>query len=183
MTSIVFTKGDFPKAMSDDLDLMAKAATGAMGDTAVAAKGAARKEFARAGFSEKWQQATRANVYPSSGTSLSPAALIFNRIRYSEIFQTGGRIDGNPLLWLPIDANLPHASTKWTPARYAAQFGPLVSVNIPGKPPLLFARGKRGPPLFVGVSQVTLRKRVNVDEAVAKEAAQLPQRYAAKLKG
>jgi hypothetical protein len=124
----------------------------------------------------------RANSYPSTGASLSPAALIFNKISYSEIFQTGGDIAGHPLLWLPIEANLPGGSTKWTPARYVQQVGPLMSVNLPGRRPMLFARGKRGPPLFVGVSEVTLHKRLNVDEAVASEAAKLPDRYAARLK-
>ncbi|QDW39006.1 hypothetical protein FFI89_018755 [Bradyrhizobium sp. KBS0727] len=182
MANFRFKSGDFKKALSSDLDKMAIAATAAMAETANAAKTAGRASIAQAGFSAKWQNALRANLYPSSGNSLSPAALIFDRIGYSEIFQTGGDIAGHPLLWLPIEANLPGSATKWTPARYAQSVGPLLSVNLPGRRPMLFAAKKRGPPLFVGVDQVTLRKRFNVDEAVASEAAKLPARYAAKLK-
>jgi uncharacterized protein DUF6441 len=179
--NFTFEKGDFKGAFADDLDAMAQAATAAMRETALAAKEAARANIASAGFSGKWQNALRANVYPAQGTSLEPAALIFEKIRYSEIFQTGGTIAGNPLLWLPIEANL--GGGKWTPARYAQNVGPLVSVNVPGRPPMLFAKGKRGPPLFVGISQINIRKLLAVDEAVATEAARLPDRYAAKLKG
>ncbi|MBR1150077.1 DUF6441 family protein [Bradyrhizobium sp. JYMT SZCCT0428] len=183
MANLRFRKGDFPKAYRANLDQMARAATAAMGETALAAKTAARASIAAAGFSAKVQNAMRANAYPSAGASLSPAALIFNKIRYSAIFQTGGTIDGSPLLWLPIEANLPGTSGgKWTPARYAQSVGALVSVNLPGRRPMLFAAKKRGPPLFVGIERVTLRKRLNVDEAVAAAAAALPSRYAAKLK-
>jgi hypothetical protein len=123
---------------------MAKAATAAMSETAAAAKNAGRASIASAGFSAKWQNSLRANLYPAAGASLSPAALIFDRISYSEIFQTGGDIIGHPLLWLPIEANLPGGSTKWTPARYVQTFGPLVSVNLPGRRPMLFAAKRRG---------------------------------------
>lgn len=183
MAQLRFFPGDFRKALSTNLDQMAKALTGAMGETALAAKHAARANITGAGFSPRVANAMRANTYPASGSSLSPAALVFNKISYSQIFQTGGDIAGHPLLWLPIEANLPGGTVKWTPARYIRQFGPLVSVNLPGRRPMLFAKGKRGPPLFVGISQVTLRKRLNVDEAVANEAAKLPERYAARLKG
>jgi len=182
MANVRFRRGDFKKAFTDDLDKMAKAATSAMGETGLAAKNAGRANIISAGFSPKVANAMRANTYPKTGASLSPAALIFNRIAYSEIFQTGGDIAGHPLLWLPIEANLPGSSTKWTPRRYAQTFGPLVSVNLPGRRPMLFAARKRGPPLFIGIDRVTLRKRLNVDEVVAAEAARFPARYAAKLK-
>jgi hypothetical protein len=180
MAQMRFTKGDFRGALTDDLDKMAMAATAAMTETATAAKLAGRASIASAGFSQRWQNSLQANVYPSTGKSLSPAAVVFDKIRYSEIFQTGGVISGDPL-WLPIERNLPGSPIKWTPKRYAQSVGKLVSVNIPGRPPLLFD-AKRRVPVFVGISQVTLSKKFNVDEAVASEAAKLPGRYAAKLK-
>ncbi len=180
MAQFRFKPGDFRQALKSNLDQMAKALTGAMGETALAAKNAARANITSAGFSPKVSNAMRANVYPAQGVSLSPAALVFNKISYSQIFQTGGTITGDPL-WLPIEANLPGGSVKWTPRRYAQSVGKLVSVNIPGRPPLLFD-AKRRVPVFVGISQVTLRKRLSVDEAVAGEAAKLPERYAARLK-
>ena len=42
-------------------------------------------------------------------------------------------IAGRPLLWLPIEANLP--AGVHSPKQYGRK---LVSVNIAGKPPLLF---------------------------------------------
>lgn len=176
-----FRPGDFRGVFQGDLDKMAEAATSAMAETAEAAKAKGRASISAAGFSSRWQNSLRANVYPSGGgKSLSPAALIFDKIRYSEIFQTGGTISGDPMLWLPIEANLP-GGTKWTPAKYSASFGRLISINRPGHRPLL-VDARRRLPVFVGISQVTLRKKFNVDEAVASEAAKLPDRYAAKLK-
>lgn len=180
MANFRFTAGDFRGAFVGNLDKMARAATAAMTETANAAKLAGRASIASAGFSEKWQNSLRSRVYPTSGNSLSPAAIVFDNIQYSQIFQTGGTISGEPL-WLPIERNLPGSAVKWTPRRYAQSVGKLVSVNIPGKPPMLFD-AKLRVPVFVGISQVTLRKRFNVDEAVAEEAAKLPERYAAKLK-
>lgn len=161
---------------------MAIAATAAMAETATRPRRPAAPASRRPAFPRNGRTRCAPTSIRRAATRCHPAALIFDRIGYSEIFQTGGDIAGHPLLWLPIEANLPGSATKWTPARYAQSVGPLLSVNLPGRRPMLFAAKKRGPPLFVGVDQVTLRKRFNVDEAVASEAAKLPARYAAKLK-
>jgi hypothetical protein len=173
--NFTYQTGDIRTPLLADVDVMAKAATSAMAQTAEAAKNAVRADLAGAGFSAKWLNATRSKVYPEGGASLSPAALIYNRISYSEIFETGGQINGHPLLWLPIEAN---TGGKVRPRDYG---GTLVSVNIPGRPPLLFDKDRRVP-VFVGVSQVTLRKRLNADAAVAREAGRLPERYEAAIK-
>jgi hypothetical protein len=187
MLQLKFTPGDVRGALRDDVGRMAKAATATMGQVGPAALRAGRAAIASAGMSVRAQNALRLKLYPADGSSLDPAALVYDRIRYSEIFQTGGRINGNPKLWLPIAANLPPSpAAKWTPARYVASVGPLVSVNLPGRRPMLFAaqRGKGEPsrPLFIGVDAVTLAKSLRVDEAVAAEAAKIPDVYAAKLK-
>jgi hypothetical protein len=81
-----------------------------------------------------------------------------------------------------------------TPSQYARSVGPLVSVERPGKPPLLFAKpraGRRrrraalavdGKPLYVGLSSVAIAKRFAIKDAAQKAAAQLPSLYAKHLK-
>ena len=81
-----------------------------------------------------------------------------------------------------------------TASQYARSIGPLVSVERPGKPPLLFAKsrtGRRGrvatagaerKPLYVGLSSVAIHKRFDIKGAVRKAAAQLPQLYAKNLR-
>jgi hypothetical protein len=60
----------------------------------------------------------------------------------------------------------------------------LVSVNVAGKPPLLFdaARRELGP-LFVGVRQVNIRKRFDLYRIFAQAAAQMQEFYNKRIKG
>jgi hypothetical protein len=191
-----YINGSFAKAFAEDYTRMATAATQAVTEVAEEAKAKGRASIAAAGFSTKWQNALHSEVFPKTGVSLNAAAIIFHKIPYSGIFEDGGTISGDPLLWLPIEANLPARSglRAWTPAAYARQFGPLVSVNIPGRRPLLFAARsatgrRRGAgfrqtpkPLFVGIDAVTIAKKFNITQIVRDAAARLPDVYAAKLK-
>ena len=82
------------------------------------------------------------------------------------MFERGATISGRPLLWLPLERNLPPGIHS--PRQYG---GKLVSVNVAGKPPLLFDAGKRElGPLFVGVSQVNIRKRFDLYRIFAQAA-------------
>lgn len=176
---------------------MARAATAAMKQAAELAKAKGRASIAAGGFSKKWQNALRANVYPATGASLKPAALVFHKISYSSVFEEGATIAGKPLLWIPL-ANVPSSSRgsghPMTPSEYAARFGPLVSVNVPGKPPMLFAQyAPKGPrrrrarrpnnrvPLFIGVPLVDIAKRFDVTGACQEAAAALPALYQSNL--
>src|SRR6476660_1747564 len=62
---------------------IATAATAAMKDAGDVAKRVGRSSIAAAGFSRKWQNALRVNIYPAQGESLRPAAFIFHKIRYA----------------------------------------------------------------------------------------------------
>lgn len=185
-----YRPGELAKAFVDKKNPIANAATEAMSDAANIAKAAGRASIAAAGFSSKWQNALRADVYPKGGiVSMSPAALIHHRIAYSGEFERGGTIRGQPFLWLPIEANLPRRSggRKWTPKDFVRQFGALTSVNRPGKPPLLVARVRQGSrrvalPVFVGVPLVEIGKKFDVTGAVQKAADQLPALYSKHLK-
>ena len=90
----------------------------------------------------------------------------------------GATIRG-PLLWLSIEANLP-AGVR-SPRKYG---GRLVSVNVAGKPPLLFDAGKRElGPLFVGVRQVNIRKRFDLRHIFAQAAERMGEFYEQRIKG
>src|ERR1700745_2725921 len=78
---------------------LAKAATAALRDAGEIAKSNGRASIAAAGFSRKWQNALRVNIYPPQGDSLRPAAFIFHKIRYAGVFEEGAVIGGQPLLW------------------------------------------------------------------------------------
>jgi hypothetical protein len=173
---------------------IAKAATAAMKDAGDVAKRIGRSSIASAGFSRKWQNALRVNVYPAQGDSLRPAAFIFHKIRYAGVFEEGSVIRGQPLLWLPL-ANVPvRRGRQMTPSEYVRSVGPLVSVQRSGSPPLLFAkyRAKRSrrraadslgrKPLYIGISTSTIAKRFDIRGAAQQAAAQLPTLYAKHLR-
>ena len=75
---------------------IAKAATAAMKDAGDVAKRTGRSSIASAGFSRKWQNALRVNIYPAQGDSMRPAAFIFHKIRYAGVFEEGAVISGQP---------------------------------------------------------------------------------------
>lgn len=113
-----------------------------------------RANVAAAGFSLRKQ--VKFLFYPNIGSN--PAALIYFPMPFGYVFERGVTIKGRPLLWLPLERNLP--SGIKSPSQYGKK---LVSVNIAGKPPLLFdAQNRLLGPLFVGVKSVTIRKRLNL---------------------
>src|SRR5207253_846581 len=76
---------------------IAKAATAAVREAGEIAKRNGRASIAAAGFSRKWQNALRVNVYPPQGDSMRPAAFLFHKIRYAGVFEEGAVIGGKPL--------------------------------------------------------------------------------------
>ena len=173
---------------------MARAATAAIRDAGDIAKRGGRASIAGQGFSRKWQNALRVNIYPTRGDSLRPAAFIFHKISYAGVFEEGAVIGGKPLLWLPL-SNVPiRRGRPMKPSEYARSGGPLVSVQRPGSPPLLFPkyRPKRGrrraagslrrKPLYIGLSAVQISKRFDVKGAARTAANQLPSLYEKHLK-
>jgi Family of unknown function (DUF6441) len=194
-----FTLSDVAKSFVDTIvkELqrpIAKAATAAIREVGEIAKRNGRASIAAAGFSRKWQNALRVNIYPPQGDSMRPAAFIFHKIRYAGVFEEGAIIGGKPLLWLPLPSVPLRRGRPMTPSQYARSVGPLVSVERPGKPPLLFAKpraGRRhrraalavdGKPLYVGLSSVAIAKRFDIKGAAQKAAAQLPSLYAKHLR-
>lgn len=125
------------------------------------AKARGRASISAGGFSQRWQNALRTKVYPNKETPLNPAGIVFHKIPYAHVFETGARVGGKPILWLPLPG-VPlggRGSHPLTPAEYSQRIGELRSVNRPGKPPLLIGRGSRAGILRATATQVRVRKR------------------------
>jgi hypothetical protein len=76
----------------------------------------------------------------------------------ADIFETGGTIHGNPLLWIPI------SGTDAVGTRARDYAGGLFSVNRKaGGPPLLFSMADKSPKYF-GVPSVFISKRFHLEE-------------------
>lgn len=186
---------EWRRAIKSMIDPIEPAAKKAVQQVATLARDLARSNINSAGFTPRWQKAMQFEMEKSPPDAVA-AATVFHKIPFAVLFEEGGTIRGKPKLWLPIEANLPPG--RWTPRKYVARFGPLVSVNHPGKPPMLFAKAKsvkldaaatrrlslRGvsasqesKPLFVGVDSVTLRKRFDIYKSIKIAADKLGEFY------
>lgn len=177
------------KAVQDQL---ARAATATIREIGKQGKEAGQRVIAAAGFSGRWQRGMRSAVMPRSGYSLDASGRIFHSVGFFGIFQEGATISGSPLLWLPLP-EVPFSGAghkQLTPKQFVARVGPLVSINVPGKPPMLAGPGGgiirasktsvkfrrralkagniRGPviPLFIGVSSVSIAQKLDIVGAV-----------------
>lgn len=154
-----------------------EAQSGAVRDAATLAVKEGRANIASAGFSSRWQKALTSNFYPNEG--VNPAALIFHRIPFAGVFERGITISGRPLLWLPIERNLPPGIHS--PSQYGKK---LVSVNIAGKPPLLFdAFNRLRGPLFFGTRSVDIRKRFDLYAIFERATERMREFYEQRIKG
>lgn len=118
-------------------EMMAHAATSAMYEAGDQLKLRGRANIGQAGFSSRWQNAWRVNVYPVRGVSLEPAAFGFHKIGYSGVFESGATITGKRgLLWLPIGNNLPKAGRRKisTPRDLVGRGVKLFSIKGQGRP-------------------------------------------------
>src|SRR5262245_61158321 len=128
--SVRFALSDVAKGFVDTITRevqrpIAKAATAAVREAGEIAKQNGRGSIAAAGFSRKWQNALRVNIYPAQGDSLRPAAFIYHKIRYAAVFEEGAIIGGQPLLWLPLSTVPLRRGRPMTPSQYARAIGPL----------------------------------------------------------
>ncbi|TGQ95420.1 hypothetical protein EN851_07840 [Mesorhizobium sp. M8A.F.Ca.ET.208.01.1.1] len=204
--------GEFAQAMAAMKDPVAFAGTAAITEAGDIAKRDGRADIAAAGFSKRWQNALRVNVYPRRQYSIDAAALIFHNIRYAGVFEEGAVISGKPRLWLPLKDTPKRAGRqKMTPALYVKTIGPLVSIERPGKPPLLAGRiatsrrskpgqdgrhkvslaalrrgGAGAPstlvPLFIGIDRVSIKDRFSIRQITERAAARLGELYLKNLR-
>lgn len=169
----------------------------------------ARQNIAAAGFSKKWQNALRVKKYPEKEAE-DGAIWGYHKIPYSGVFEEGANITpkARKFLWIPLPTAPRTGRGKLTP-RQLIQRGvklfpfrsskgkPLLGANVRqsnkgGSKFLTLSKlrrgvaGKRGRvsgvALFVGVRQVTLRRRFRIGDIAQVVAKALPQIYDANVK-
>lgn len=147
---------------------MAEAATAALREVAKDAVRSGKTHLASRGFSASSQKGFTSSFSPKRGpATLKSQVRIFHRVGYFGLFEEGGNISGKPLLWLPLNAVPKKGITgrQLRPREFVSRFGPLRSVNHPGRRPLLVGKSPgsdKAVPLFVGVSAVRLRDRLDL---------------------
>lgn len=195
--------GDYQKMMKAEQQRLAKAATATMRSVQGIIKRDGRAAISGGGLSSRFANAFRVNLYPPGGDALNPAVFAYHKIPWAGQFEDPQPVTGHPLIWLPIEANLPLQARgkRWTPHDFANQIGPLRGGKHGGKP-LLFGQvrvGKSGGvlalpsrrgnrhfskqakqwrPVFIGVSSVTDPKRFDISAVVKKAEAEIPDLYA-----
>ncbi|MGM5087529.1 hypothetical protein E0H64_17685 [Rhizobium leguminosarum bv. viciae] len=133
-------KGEFEQALREKYQPLAEAGQETIQEIADQIKVAARQDIASAGFSKRWQNALRVDVYPKGRVSLNAAALIYHKIPYADVFESGATIRGKPQLWLPLDTTPKKiGAKKMTAERFKREIGPLKLIKRAGKKPLLAA--------------------------------------------
>lgn len=157
MFKLVFAaaKGEFAKAIDALQAPIARAATAAIkeiGEQEIKPGWAAA--IAKAGFGPRWQKAISIEYYPKKGNSMGPALFAHHKIPYAGVFEEGAKISGKPMLWLPIKQNIPGriGNRAMTPRNFERFVGPLHTIRVSGKPPMLgaYMRGKEGSKVTLG---------------------------------
>ena len=156
---------------------ISKAVRKAATDAAADIQENVRDDIASAGrFGSRWTEGFKVNVTEGGG-SVRVEANTEDMPPYWRIFQTGGTIHGNPLLWIPLSIfgnDAQGVSAKDYPGR-------LFRVDRKdGKAPLLLAAGsgKGDPavPKYFGKSSVEEKKLFHIDEIVAAESRTMGKR-------
>lgn len=143
MTGFTFEAkpGQFTHAFKRKEEIIARAATLGLRQTADEVKRFGRAAIARSGFSPRWQAAFRVEIYPKRGESINAAAFVFHRIPYAGVFEKGATISGSPYLWLPLPtAPQKIGRQKITPKLYIQNIGKLIFIRRAGGRPLLAGR-------------------------------------------
>lgn len=144
-----------------------EALDGAMNEAAALIRDRGRRNIAAAGFSPRWQEGFGV---VKRGEGEKSELSIFHRIGYAAVFESQTVIRGRPLLWIPIEDNLPPPPPRrsWSPRLYARTVGPLASVRG-GRRPLLVGRPRgrtRAVPLFFGVESITIPDKWDLNEVI-----------------
>jgi hypothetical protein len=133
--------GAFEERVKRWNEIMARTSTLAMDDARFDMLKEGREDIAGAGgkFGRRWQSALRATRYPKGRDSMSAAVFVHHKIPYANLFEEGGSVKGNPMLWLPLPGTpLRVGRQRTTPKRLVAATGnPLIKMKTRGGKPLL----------------------------------------------
>lgn len=200
-------RGKYHKDVLDYEQPIARALTKTFRAAAKDIEREGRSRIAAGGLSRRFQTGFRVFAFPRRQFSMKPEIKGTHKIGFINIFETGGVIRGKPLLWIPLpSAPAKIGGKRITPKLYIDQVGPLISIQRPGKPPLLAGRALRAPaagrpaslatlrtgarraaagrgrrpvavPLFIGVRQTHIPKRLNVSPVYDKARAGMAERF------
>lgn len=197
--------GKYQEALNADYQVMARAATMAVRDVGISTRNQIRRNMTGAGFPSRWANSVGARFKPSAGQapSIDAKVTIASSINFLGVFENGATIGGKPLLWLPLpDIPQKVGGQAMRPALFKAKFGPLRSARHSPIPLLLgqIAVGSGGltpttkktayrfkraatakqtawVPVFVGITQVQLKKRLQYLEILKDAQSLIQQRY------
>jgi len=199
----ISTSGDIGKMVGGDKKRIARAITAGMREAGNQIKQQGRASIAGGGFSGRWQNALRVDVYPKTGVSMHPAISVYHKIAYAGQFEDPQPVAGKPLIWLPIEANLP-GGQRWTVAKFV-RAGYNLRAGRHGSRPILFGQVAVGTsnkplksphtlkqirrynakvltrkwlPVFIGVSAVNDPKRFDIGGVVERVGGQLASIFA-----
>jgi hypothetical protein len=176
------------KGWVDAEKVMAKAGSAAIYDVGNLARARGRAHLGAAGFKDgyfPWQKAWEAEFFPRSGKDSIRAAVRVGhnkKMGIASVFEHGTTVKprSNALLWIPIMEN--HTDDRPTPRKFRHK---LYRVNRPGKAPLLVGKaggGKKNLPLFVGIKQAKMPKRLRLYAIIKAAADQLSALYTKNLR-
>jgi hypothetical protein len=200
--------GSFKKEIAAETKKMQTAEESAVRDAGELAKQLAKQAIAGGGFGTWWQSGVKLTKLKKDKGEVY--VTIYDRIRISTVFEKGTTINGEPVMWIPTDAVPKGKGNKQlTPKQYVARLGQkLVSVNLPGHPPMLLGpstggivratvksvkiRKKRGSaqfgnefgdliPLYIGIATAKMPVKYNVTEAIKKGAEEVLNFLAARM--
>jgi hypothetical protein len=133
--------GTFPDYMRSRHGVVLRAAATTMDEVRDIALNAGRASIAAAGFPVNMQKALRALKFPRGDTlAHNPAVYIWHRASYANIFEDGGVINGNPMLWLPMGIPPKLGREATTPKLVASKGVKLISFQSRKGTPLLGAQ-------------------------------------------
>lgn len=133
-----------------------------------------RADIAGAGkFGDRWTRGLHVNV---EGTLGRMRISMTHDVDYAGIFENGGKIEGNPMLWIPLTGS---GAEGIRASQYGDRF--FSGVSRSGTP-LLFSMSDKLPKYF-GVESVTIPKKFHLAEIQKSVMANFRQIFDAAFKG
>lgn len=140
-------------------DRLGQVVTAAMNMAASMILAEGRKDIAGAGrFGRRWTEGLKVET---EGAGPNMRLSMTHDIPFAGIFETGGKISGSPMLWIPL------SGTDAAGVRASAFGGGLFSAKYPRQSgrPLLFSVSDKKPRYF-GIESVTIPKKFQLTDDV-----------------
>lgn len=195
--------GTLDEYMEKQHGRIARAATTTMDMVRDKAIADGRANILSGGFSSNMANGLRGVRFPRRGYSIDAAVWIWHRVPYAGLFEDGGEIVGNPMLWLPLRGTMPKLGRrKISPSLLESKGVELVSISTRGNMPLLGAAVRLRPsqysnpkptlaqlrkgrdakgkgkiytiPLFHGIRTANISKKIDVKGVAARTSTLIP---------